>query len=381
MTTKKLIIFALLFSFGIAPIYAADWTLYRGNASATGQVDSEVKLAGKLKIAWEQRLEKGFYQATPIVANNSVFIGSDEGMAAFDLQAGKPKWKSQLFNMRQIDIAASAAYCNGLVFVGDTSGMLYAFKDAFNESGMPFWTFNTKGTIDNSPNIDVQTNRVIIGSQYGTLFALDWETGTPVWEYKTDDQIRCFPSISGRHCFVAGCDAHLHVVDLDTGKGISRIPLDSPTGSTPVISGDMAFVGTEGNEFLAIDWKQEKVIWRFPMKQAVRSPAAYREGTVIFGGMDKTVYALDAKTGEEHWKFNTKGRIEGGAVIVGDKVYVPSMDSSLYILDFQSGKRLDSIELPGKLSTSPAVVAGKIVISTDEGVLICLQSDAESGNQ
>jgi len=228
--------------------------------------------------------------------------------------------------------------------------------------------------IDNSPNIDVKTKRVLIGSQFGTLFALEAATGKLSWEYTTEDQIRCFPSIADRYCFVAGCDSHLHVVNLDTGKGLHRIPLESPTGSTPLLWKDVAFVGTEGNEFLAVDWQKEKILWRFKMKQSVRAPTAYQDGIVIVGGMDKAVYALDAATGKERWQFKTKGRIEGGAVIIGKRVFVPSSDSTLYVLDLQSGKQIDSLELTGKLLTAPAVADDRMFLATDEGVLTCLQS-------
>ena len=370
MRFTAMIFTLLLFAFGIASSNAADWTLYRGDAGATGRVAEAVTLGDKLKIVWETRLEKGFFDATPIVVGDSVFVASsEEGMQAFDLQTGKPKWT---YKTDKRDLAASAAYFEGLVFVGDVFGTLHAL-DA--KTGERKWFFETKGTIDNSPNIDVQTKRVIIGSQAGTLFALEAATGAKVWEYKTDDQIQCFPSISGRHCFVAGCDSYLHVINLDTGKGVHRIPLDSPTGSTPLVTEDFAFVGTEGNEFLAIDWKQAKVLWRFEMRQGARAPAAYREGTVVFGGMNRMVYALDAKTGEERWKFNTRGRIEGGAVIVGNKVYIPSSDSTLYVLDLKNGNRIETLELTGRLVTSPAVAANRIIIATDEGVLTCLQGE------
>ena len=369
MTLKNFILFIVLFSLGIVNVHAADWTLYRGDIGATGQVAEAVTLGSKLKIIWEERLEKGFYEASPIVVGDSVFIASnDSGMQAFDLQTGKPKWTYKIDK----NIVATAAYFDGLVFVGDVSGTLHALEAVTGEKK---WTFDTQGTIDNSPNIDVQTKRVIIGSQFGSLYSLDAVSGKLVWEYVTDDQIRCFPSISDRYCFVAGCDSYLHVINLDTGKSEHRIPLESQTGLTPLLSGDFAFVGTEGNEFLAIDWKQEKVLWRFPMGRGVHAPAAHRDGIVIFGGMDRVIYALDTKTGEERWKYTTKGRIEGGAVIVGNKVYVPSNDSSLYVLDFQSGNRIESIELTGKLATSPAVVPNRVVVATDEGVLTCLQGE------
>ena len=352
--------------FCVSSVPAADWTLYRGDAAATGHIAESGGNQFQLKIAWEQRLEKGDFRGTPITFGNTVFIGSsDEGMCAFDVETGKPKWKSNITE----EMIAPAAFFGGLIFVGDVRGTLYALNA---DTGKEQWTFPAKGTIDNSPNIDSQTKRVLVGSQHGTLFALEAATGKLVWEYKTEDQIRCFPSMMERRCFVAGCDTYLHVVDLDTGKGIHRIPLEAPTGSTPLLAGDMVYVGTEGNEFLAIDWKKEKIVWRLSMRQAIRAPAAYRDGTVIVGGMDKTVYALDAKTGKERWTFNTKGRIEGGAVIDGNRVYVPSADSSLYVLGFQDGKRLGSVELPGKLSASPAFATNRIFIATEEGVLVCL---------
>ena len=377
MTIKKLITRAILLSFCLLPFCvaqanAADWMLFRGNASATGQVDSEVKVGNNLKIAWETRLERDYFEATPIIVGNTIFAGTfDEGMLAFDLQTGTPKWRVPIAN----GISASAAYFEGRIFVGNSRGTLYALNA---ETGAQEWTFETRGTIDSSPNIDAETKRVIVGSQSNSLFALEAATGTLVWEYDSGDMIQCFPSIIGRHCFVAGCDGYLHVINLDTGERVSRIPLESPTGSTPVPAGDFVFVGTEGNEFLGINWKEEKVVWRFEMSRGARSPVAYRDGTLIFGGMDRIVYALNAKTGEERWRYVTRGRIEAGAVIVGDKVYVPSMDSSLYVLDFQTGRLIESIELTGRLSTSPAVVANRIVIATDEGVLTSLQGDEEN---
>jgi len=370
MTIKNAIIFTLFFIIGIAHVNATDWTLYRGDTGATGRAAETITIGDKLKIVWEERLEKGFFEASPIVFGDSIFVASSEaGMQAFDLKTGKPKWT---FKTEKRDLAASAAYFEGLVFVGDVFGTLHAL-DA--KTGERKWFFETKGTIDNSPNIDAQTKRVIIGSQAGTIFALEAATGAKVWEYETDDQIQCFPSILGRHCFVAGCDSYLHVINLDTGKRVHYISLESPTGATPLVTDDFAFVGTEGNEFLAIDWKQEKVLWRFEMRQGARAPAAYRDGIIVFGGMDRVVYALDAKTGEERWKFTTRGRIEGGAVIVGNKVYIPSNDSSLYVLDLKSGTRIESKELAGKLLTSPAVVANRIILATDDGVLTCLQGE------
>ncbi|MDR1963515.1 MAG: PQQ-binding-like beta-propeller repeat protein, partial [Planctomycetaceae bacterium] len=168
-----------------------DCVLYRGDARASGCVTETAAFSESLKIFWEYRLEKGWFQATAIIVSDSeygdtVYVGSsDDGMLAFDLKNGKLRWKYPL----ELGVLAPAAYSNHLIFFGDTDGILYAL-DA--QTGKERWKFKTGGTIDNSPNIDAQTNRVLIGSQAGSLYALDTATGQPAWEYKTNDQIRCF---------------------------------------------------------------------------------------------------------------------------------------------------------------------------------------------
>lgn len=350
----------------------ADWPLYRGDAQAQACAPDRVSLPEKLEILWEKRLEKGWFPSSPIIVGDTVFIGSsDEGMSAYRLRDGEPRWTYPL----PYGVFAPASYWEGsgdgaLLFFGDTEGVFHAVEA---ETGRLRWKFEMKGNIDNAPNLDRKTGRVLIGSQAGTLYALDAATGKPAWEYKTEDQIRCFPTIAGRRCFIAGCDSRLHLVDLDRGEAVARLELDAPTGSTPTVHGDRVFFGTEGNEIFAVNWKKAEILWRFKGTHAFRGPAACRDGLVVCSGMDRTVRALDMETGEERWYFRAKRTMEySGPVLAGDRVFVPCSDSFLYVLDLKTGKKRDALELPGKLLGCPAVVDGRIVLGTDDGVLVCL---------
>lgn len=353
-------------------LYAADWTYFRGDERASACVDETVSVPDSLKTVWKHSFENGWIQATAIIADETVYIGSsDNGMTAFALSDGKPLWNYPV----ETGVLASAVYFQDTdgtasLFFGDSEGILYAL-DA--RTGKERWKFKTEGTIDNSPNIDREKKRVLVGSQDGTLYALDTTTGKPAWKYKSEDQIRCFPTIVERKCFVAGCDAKFHVVDLDTGTAVTKIELDAPTGSTPAVWKDLVFFGTEGNELLALNWKSGKIVWRYKAKQAFRSPSACKDGFVVVCGMDKTVRCFEAETGELRWEFRTKGRMEqSGAVIAGERVYVPCEDSFLYILDFSTGEKVGDVELDGKLRACPAVIDGGLVIGTDDGVLLRL---------
>ncbi len=377
MSTSVFSIVAVWTILLLASTVSADWPLFRGNGSADGHAAKTVVLPEKLASLWEHRLEKGYFQASPIIVGDTIYIGSSEdGLWAFGLNDGSVRWKYPL----EYGVLAPAAYHKEpsgyeTVVVGDTEGVLHAV-DA--KTGEFRWKFTTKGSMDGGPNINTHTDRVLVASQDGTLSALQISDGKLVWQYKADDQIRCFPAITdrsagARRCFVAGCDSHLHIIDLDNGKAVAKVDIEAPTGSTPCVSGSRVFFGTEGNEFLAVDWKQAELVWRHRGTQAFRAPAACADEFVIFGGMDRTVRALDAATGKERWTFRTKGRMENsGPTVVGTKIYVPCSDSFLYVLDLKTGRMLQEIELPGKLTACAAVVSGRLVLGTDDGVLCCL---------
>ncbi|MGL4595641.1 MAG: PQQ-binding-like beta-propeller repeat protein [Thermoguttaceae bacterium] len=347
----------------------ADWPLVRGNRESTGTPDETVTIPKTLSTLWTFTLKKGWFQATPIIAAETVFVGSsDIGMHAINLHDGKELWSFPV----ESGILAPATYFRDAndseyLFFADADGTFYAID---TKTGKERWQFKAKGTLDNGANIDIKTKRVLFGSESGSLYALNIHDGSLAWQFEINDQIRCFPSIFERFCFVAGCDAIFHVIDLDTGKEVRQIPIDAPTGSTPVITKNHAFFGTEGNEMLAVNWRTGEIFWRFEAKQAFRGPAALYQTILVCGGFDRSVYAIDSETGKEMWSYKTKARIEGGPVIVGNRVFIAS-NSMLYSFDIKNGEKQDSIELDGNVLGSPAVVSDRLVLSTDAGTVIC----------
>ena len=195
-----------------------------------------------------------------------------------------------------------------------------------------------------------------------------------MWKYESDDQIRCFPTVSGDRALVAGCDQQLEVIDLRNGKNISQVGIDSPTGCAPALLGEVVYVGTEGNEFLAIDPQLGKVLWRYRNEAnpaPYRSSAAVTARAIVVGSQDKLVHALDPKTGQQLWFFTTKGRVDSSPVVVGDRLFVGSADGRLYELDMQSGRERWRFDAGAAIVASPAVAAGRLVIGTVDGNVYC----------
>ena len=184
-----------------------------------------------------------------------------ENCFSIDFATGEKNWEIKL----GIGIAASPAYQDEKIFVGDIDG----FFHCVDTSGKLVWKIETGGEINSSANFF--KSNVLFGSQDGKLYLLNALDGKIIWELETPDQIQCSVTVAQNRAFVAGCDGFLHVIDLDQGKEVGSADIFSPTQSTPAAYGDQVFFGTEQAEFVAVNWRDPKVDWSFVSEQGQAS--------------------------------------------------------------------------------------------------------------
>src|SRR5687768_8636664 len=84
---------------------------------------------------------------------------------------------------------SSAAVSGGRVFIGSDDGSLYALDFA---SGQKVWSFKTEGPIESSPL--VLNGKVYVGSSDNFLYALNAADGKPIWKLQTGDKILGSPN-------------------------------------------------------------------------------------------------------------------------------------------------------------------------------------------
>jgi len=353
---------------GFASLDAADWPVFRGNASQSGVATS--KLPDKLAIVWQFKAGRnGAIEGAPAIADGVVYVGSfDEHLYAIDLESGKQKWKTKL-----APIKGSPSVQKDRVYVGDIDGKFYCIGAA---DGRTIWTFEMGAEITSGANF--YKDLILIGSHDQTLYAID-KDGKKRWEVKTDGPVNGSPAIVGNKTFVAGCDSILHILDADTGKELNGIDLGGQAAATAAVDGDSLYVGTMTNEVLGIDLKKNEIIWKFEApkrKLPFYSSAAITEKLVLVGGRDKHLYGLDRKTGNEVWSFLVDEKIDGSPVVVGDRVYFGTLsdDGIFYVLDAKKGTEIQRIELDGPVIGSPAVGENCLVVGTENGVIYCLGS-------
>ena len=341
-----------------------DWPLFRGDALASGV--SKSVLPAKLELLWKVPSQGTAFESTPAIVDGVVYIGDMDGrLYAFDLGTGEKKWESKFEDGFLAGIAAK----DGAIYLGDIAGKFYCVDAA---TGKTRWGFTTQAEIDSSANF--YKDRVIVGSQDATLYCLSRSDGKLVWKFSIADQIRCSPTIVENRAFVAGCDSKLHVVDLDEGKELASVEIEAPTGVTPAVRGERVYFGTEAGTFFAVNWRNATVAWTFQPdrgNQPFRSSPAVTAEAVVFGGRNKRLHALDPQTGKPLWEYTTRNRIDGSPVVVGDRVFVGAADGRLYALDLKTGKLDWQYEAGGGFNGSPGVSRGRLVIANDNGTVYC----------
>ena len=223
------------------------------------------------------------------------------------------------------------------------------------EEGRP----NGCGDVWSSPAVDVEAGLVFAGSgncpsspegwrRYTeAIFALDIDTGKPKWGYQphppnNDDfdfagTPNLFTGANGKKLVGLGNkDGVYYAVDRDTGApvwqrkvvepGLTQPGSNFSTGGFigPTAYADGVIVGGTaigGSPYLhALDAATGEIKWQQHEPAATYGAATIANGVVFIGGTDFTFRALDLQTGDVLWRQEMKGVVAGGAAVVGDDV-------------------------------------------------------------
>ena len=145
------------------------------------------------------------------------------------------------------------------------------------------WTFHTHGEVISSPAI--ASGVVYVGSNDGTLYAIDQQSGTQKWKFPTAARITSSPAVADGLVYFSSYDGNFYAVDTATGKqrwkfrnaGEHRYAATHLHGSVP-----------EGETMPD------------PFDFYLSSPAIWNSA-VYLGSGDGNIYALDTATGALKW--------------------------------------------------------------------------------
>lgn len=296
--------------------------------------------------------------ASPVVADGMVFVTNRAGfLYAVDASSGQQLWRVEL---GKYVIRTTPTYRDGTLYL--VAGFDALALDA--RTGEQRWRTNIRYAGTASPT--VTNTAMYVVSQEGWLYAFSPKDGSELWKLSTDGISFGSPSVRGDR-LVLGTDKGM-VMGLNpkTGRTAWKRDLESSVYTTPVLAGDTAWVVTDDGMLHGLDLGTGED--RFALETTTDlTPTASGE-TIYVPSEDGGLYAMDRETGEVLWFASAGGAVKAGPVRTDDQVLIAG-GNRIAGLDRETGEQIwyflagDAIEAP------PAVVSGYVFFGARDGVL------------
>ena len=221
----------------------------------------------------------------------------------------------------------------GRIIAGGFDGILYAVRPEalLPESEAECTPFFEADSAIVGGTVLTPNGELLIGTEGGTLYALDASTAAIRWTFKADGEIWGAPVLGEGLAYVGTLRGVLHAVTLGDAGGSE--------------------------------------VWRHEAEAGIGGMTLSDSGTLYVGAFDRNMYALDAATGRARWDspFTADNWFWAAPLIIGDRLYAPSLDHSLYILDTATGAPVTGpLMTGGAIRSEPALVGGRIIIANEE---------------
>ncbi|OIB59347.1 PQQ-binding-like beta-propeller repeat protein [Natrialba sp. SSL1] len=302
--------------------------------------------------------ELGFHGSPAIVGDTAYIGGYDGDLYAFDTDSGDIVWRTRADDLHgALAIGSSPAFHDGTLYVvseygSPSTGTIWAIDP---DTGEPLWYDDRMwGQPHPSPTIDLETGRMVGGSNDGVVYGWEFPALEYTWEFQAD-------------------------ADGQEREGGAFREGAEIKGTVAAHDG-YGYVGTWDNHFYCLDLEDGSEVWSFETGASIMSNPAVdvEEDIVYMGSDDNYVYALDAESGEEIWSADVNGRVIGALTVTAETVLAGSYDTHLYALDKETGDRRWRVENRGRVTSAPVPVDGRIYYAERAAFSNYYDDDAET---
>lgn len=359
-------------------------------------------LAGEaLQIDWSRNVGAGSSRtsaltAAPVANANHIYVlDAEQRVHALDLQTGSPVWEHRIRSSNERDrvsIGGGIAIAGEKLIVSSGFGSVTAL-DA--ETGDVIWTRVTEAPMTGSPTI--KDGRIFVTSNNNEVLAMSLDDGQVQWSDQAIaeparvlgspspaavEDIVVVPYSSGEViAYLASNGRRLWSDALSRPGRFTPISAINDIAARPVLAGGLVVVANQSGVTAGIEGRSGNRVWA----QAIGSTQAPAlAGDYIFvAGTDATLAALDAGTGRVYWATqmvpfrdmdDQKGRLSySGPIVAGGRVVVVSSRGDLVAFDPQTGQPVDRLDLGERVYLEPIAVGEHLFILTDDARLIAIR--------
>lgn len=263
-------------------------------------------------------------------------------------------------------VRSAPAVVDGVVYVGSDNGTLYAV-DATTGQERWFRTLN-RGAVRSAPTVD---GDLVYATTLANLHAVDIRTGQVRWEHAMSAGASRTVGVAAGYVYVGGFN-RLHVFDSALGNRNEKNGLYA-YGMTSyrwlVMDGSAAIVGNEGAHVYALQTTSQcRRRWSTRVVgNPVSGPSALSDGHLYVGNQRGELHALNTSDGHRKWRYHTGSAIQSAPTVADGTVYVGNDDDRLYALDSSTGELKWRFTVTAPIRSTPAVAGTTVYFGSDDG--------------
>lgn len=293
-------------------------------------------------------------------------------------------------------LTATPIVYGGRVYTLDAAGQV----SAFSTSGAVIWrtslapekkdggSFFSLGGGDTGGGygggLAADNGRIYGASGYGTVVALDPQSGKKLWEKNLGMPVRASPTAAGDRVFVVTNDGRFFCLSGADGNelwAVRGLPQQASLlmNVSPAVDGDIVVVPYPTGDLVAVRIADGSAVWSESLART-RSTSqltslsdaarpAIDGGTVFAVGHAGRMVATHSKTGERVWSLNVPGTQKPW--VAGGSVFVVDTQGQLLAINRQDGKVQWTAKLPGSNTWSgPTLAGGMLWLASSKGQLV-----------
>jgi outer membrane protein assembly factor BamB len=310
--------------------------------------------------------------AAPVVTRDRLYLGTGDGtVRALDPATGERRWRTDLPG----SIAGPPALSDGRLYAGHEDG-LSALEAG---TGAEDWTHETESAVVGAPAVAdgrERDRRRATAREPTDPSLLDADRGR--------DPDRRW---DGARAFVATAYGSVLALEAETGAEVWTSPTDGTVAAGPTVAADRVYVADDAGTTLAVDagtggsWFTYEIDDAFTTSPTVLAAAE----TTFVGAADGYLHVTDTTVGRRKlrgWLFSRTGvELDGPVrscpVVVGDVLCVGDATGSLYGIDVDDPEPRWHVALEGAVAGTPAVADERLYVGSDDGRLTCLEWDRD----
>ncbi len=309
------------------------------------------------------------------------FFTTDGGrLLAVDAGRGQIAWEFRA----SFPISRPVGLGREAVYIADDQNIVYCL----DRSGRVWWSRGFGQKIA-GPLFETE-GRLYVGTEQGSLFCLQADTGLDVWRFKTKAALRTggllWRDRNGRPFILCGGDeGKLFFLDesgqlradLDCGGKLS-LPLR--------LEEWRGYVGTENGVFLCLDLQRRRIKWRVQLTGSPVAPALADQKRVYFLTAQGILMSLNKRSGEILWWRTLSSRSAYDLELAGSQVLATSISPDLVSFEAGDGREKGRFRADRELRSNPVWLKGYVLVhdynpQDEKGALIFLKKKETDDEQ